>query len=637
MLDPNKLNFAEDIESFQFYGLDAPEDIFALDSMSGSGKQPRYDMSLLAMSMQYPSLCSERQANEIQGFPPDSGAFGPYVQPAYAAHMSNQQDLAALPESFGLDFDDGTTYHAYEYPSAARIGSVASSMRPTETPTSGAHVQPLKAVVNGNQLPSKKRKASFDSVEENAPPAKKIAVALQDTNGEYHDLSGEPSPYSSFVPTPAAMPAQPIIVRPSGSPRPPSHHYSTSNTSQISIPATAPYTPTVSPSFTTANTEHSPRAPATPIARPASTSSPYDASNPTLVRTSTIPQQSPTSMAPCVGMPGHTHAFNPYTMYSPNAKARLTLEGDLHQIAKNWSPEELEARRKIVVFDRRQKGNEIFANFKVVSQKDWSRHPGTVNCIWWKEKNDAFVTSVDTIALLEELVHVRFTVEEKNRIRRNLEGFKPLTVSKAKADSEEFFKVIMGFPNPKPRNIEKDVKVFPWRILPTALCKIISKYSASYASTASALSGAPAQLFRPFEGPHEYQYPPSPAHEYNVTMAPSAMGSTYDVEPPQGRMSAPVTPVPNLQLVPVAPSYEMHHQYSYGPMQVPHSHVSYGTHTMTAPPTQGPHFWNAGYVPEGSMSMAPSSAPPTATAYPRGMIETADFGHVQAAHHMRHH
>jgi hypothetical protein len=34
----------------------------------------------------------------------------------------------------------------------------------------------------------------------------------------------------------------------------------------------------------------------------------------------------------------------------------------------------------------------------------------------------------------------------------------------------------MGFPAPKPRNIEKDVKVFPWKILSHALKKIIGKY-----------------------------------------------------------------------------------------------------------------------------------------------------------------
>jgi hypothetical protein len=41
----------------------------------------------------------------------------------------------------------------------------------------------------------------------------------------------------------------------------------------------------------------------------------------------------------------------------------------------------------------------------------------------------------------------------------------------------------MAFPNPKPRNIEKDVKVFPWKILEQALKKIIGKYSASPSST----------------------------------------------------------------------------------------------------------------------------------------------------------
>ncbi|ORX73820.1 hypothetical protein DL89DRAFT_218431, partial [Linderina pennispora] len=103
-----------------------------------------------------------------------------------------------------------------------------------------------------------------------------------------------------------------------------------------------------------------------------------------------------------------------------------------------------------------------------------------VSCIYWEEKHDFFITSVDCIYLLESLIAVRFTVEEKNRIRRNLEGFRPLTVSKCKVESAEFFKLIMSFPNPKPRNIEKDVKVFPWRILPLALKKIIGKYTASH-------------------------------------------------------------------------------------------------------------------------------------------------------------
>lgn len=160
-------------------------------------------------------------------------------------------------------------------------------------------------------------------------------------------------------------------------------------------------------------------------------------------------------------------------------------------MALNWSQEEWHARRRLIHFWRRQEGNTIHCGFQPISLKDRAPNSIVISCIFWEEKNECFVTSVDCIYLLEALVGARFTVEEKNRIRRNLEGFRPLTVSKAKSDSENFFKLIMGFPNPKPRNIEKDVKVFPWKILPSALKKIISKYSASYSSTV----GAPMDAF----------------------------------------------------------------------------------------------------------------------------------------------
>jgi hypothetical protein len=169
------------------------------------------------------------------------------------------------------------------------------------------------------------------------------------------------------------------------------------------------------------------------------------------------------------------------------SKAVLKIEGDLDKMTEGWTREEFEAKRRLVQFKRSQAGSTITTSFAPVTPEARSPNSICVSCILWEEKQECFITSVDTIFLLEALVNVRFTVEEKNRIRRNLEGFHPLTVSKAKADSEEFFKVIMGFPNPKPRNIEKDVKVFSWKSLAHALKKIISKYSASYSSTAGAL------------------------------------------------------------------------------------------------------------------------------------------------------
>ncbi|KAK3112918.1 hypothetical protein LTR53_010288 [Teratosphaeriaceae sp. CCFEE 6253] len=193
-------------------------------------------------------------------------------------------------------------------------------------------------------------------------------------------------------------------------------------------------------------------------------------STPPLVRTSTL-QQSPTTPASTIA------TFNPYAIYPSNAKANLAIEGELATMADNWTEAEWEARRRLVQFSRSQTGSVITAKFEVVTPEARAPNSICVSCILWAEKNECYVTSVDTIQLLEALVAVRFTVEEKNRIRRNLEGFRPATVSKAKPDSEDFFKLIMGFPSPKPRNIEKDVKVFPWRILATALKKIIGKYA----------------------------------------------------------------------------------------------------------------------------------------------------------------
>lgn len=163
-------------------------------------------------------------------------------------------------------------------------------------------------------------------------------------------------------------------------------------------------------------------------------------------------------------------------MYPSNSKALLKIDGDLNTMSDKWTAAEWETGRRLVQFRRTQSGSIITATFEPVTLEDRIPNSICVSCIWWEEKQECYVTSVDTISLLESLVAVRFTVEEKNRIRRNLEGFRPATVSKTKPDSEEFFKLIMGFPNPKPRNIEKDVKVFPWRILAGALKKIIGKY-----------------------------------------------------------------------------------------------------------------------------------------------------------------
>ncbi|CEP15094.1 hypothetical protein [Parasitella parasitica] len=195
-------------------------------------------------------------------------------------------------------------------------------------------------------------------------------------------------------------------------------------------------------------------------------------------------------------------------------KANLKILGDMAEMTWNWSHEEWSNGRRLVQFWRKQhaagetnqqKDNLVECGFEAIEQETYQQQrirenlaaqkdaaaaasvkktpPLVISCIYWKERNDYYITSVDCIYLLEGLIGVQFTVEEKNRIRRNLEGFRPLTVSKCKPECADFFRLIMSFPHPKPRNIEKDVKVFAWKSLPSALTKIIRKYTPSYSST----------------------------------------------------------------------------------------------------------------------------------------------------------
>ncbi|KAK5996878.1 hypothetical protein PT974_02225 [Cladobotryum mycophilum] len=236
----------------------------------------------------------------------------------------------------------------------------------------------------------------------------------------------------------------------------------------------------------------------TPLPMPSSAGN----GTPQLIRTSTIASA------------GGNSSYHPMSLYS--SKAVLKINGKLDAMAEKWTQEEWDNRRRIVMFRKTQQGSTLTASFRAVPVNDRPPNSICISCIWWAEKGECYVTSVDTIHLLEQLVASpsRFSVEEKNRIRRNLEGFHPLTVSKAKPDSEEFFKIIMGFPNPKPRNIEKDVKVFPWKILEPALKKIIGKYSASPSSTLP-----PATMMTPVSAAPYATLPTPPGH--NMGSQPS--------------------------------------------------------------------------------------------------------------------
>lgn len=133
-------------------------------------------------------------------------------------------------------------------------------------------------------------------------------------------------------------------------------------------------------------------------------------------------------------------------------------------------------RRCLVQFERRQHGATVYASFKPIEERDYDRNTIVISCLYHEARQECYFTSVDVIYLLENLMSTRYTTEEKNRIRRNLESFKPTTLQKNEGQWQEFYAHIMNYPAPKPRNIDKGLKVFPWMHLEPALKKIFSNY-----------------------------------------------------------------------------------------------------------------------------------------------------------------
>jgi len=87
-------------------------------------------------------------------------------------------------------------------------------------------------------------------------------------------------------------------------------------------------------------------------------------------------------------------------------------------------------------------------------------------------------------------VDASFDVQEKNRIRRNLEGYHPVTIKK-EGDTFLFFNQLMSYHEPKTRNIEKDIKVFKWEYISKAMKTIFTKYTASKRNRSRAYAQSP--------------------------------------------------------------------------------------------------------------------------------------------------
>lgn len=218
------------------------------------------------------------------------------------------------------------------------------------------------------------------------------------------------------------------------------------------------------------------------------------------------------------------HTTNAESFLGTTALLKWETNFSLDEMVRNWSEDENIIRRRLVQFTRRQEHNVIHCGYgHFNSDSVRSENTFVVSCIYWPEPLTEnrpeyystcesrisplpsptslspspvygsrpnghqphggpthFITSVDLIHLLEFLLDCIFTIDEKNRIRRNLEVFKPLTVSKRKTETRELFAAIMKFPNPKPRNIEKGLKIYDWFDVKNSLEKITSRYSATF-------------------------------------------------------------------------------------------------------------------------------------------------------------
>lgn len=580
------------------------------------------------------------EAPEVMSFSPTSGPDGcrlaVYIQSAY--------DLLTAPNcTFALNFGSaqcecaitplGFHNSAFQYALLADAPTFNLTGCPTlsvplhlvvdvkdgsapQVTQIGNFIYDQELTVVGPSLPRKRRISSASDETSNSTGSLK-QVRVNDNMPSFAYNGGvSPTPYSPYLASPASTCAySPGQYQASASPSlmPAYTDVQQQHVTQLRVKAPSPLSASWSPSFSAASAStRSPTLSSTPIHGSGIATPIKSTANPLLVRTSTIQQ----SLAGSSGS-SHAQSFNPYAMYP--SKAVLKLNGDLDKMAEGWTKEERVSQRRLVQFTRRQEGNTIYADFRPVAPADRLPNSICISCINWEGKDECYVTSVDTIYLLECLVGVRFTVEEKNRIRRNLEGFRPLTVSKTKPDSEDFFKVIMGFPNPKPRNIEKDVKVFPWRILAHALKKIIGKYSASYSSTAGALPSSLGSNYPSVpQDTSVHGRTPSP---HGLSDTPSAYGANPGMFKWSSRSSVPPSFVADSSHVP-GPSAPLmvpngaSHPMTYGQQRVhlgpiPNVHGSYVfASSAEATPIATVPSQNSGYlyppVVPGTHGLAPS-------------------------------
>ena len=155
-------------------------------------------------------------------------------------------------------------------------------------------------------------------------------------------------------------------------------------------------------------------------------------------------------------------------------RVSLKLQGDLKSLGENLSDEEIARRRRLVRFIRKEEGNTLRLFFYPIRQEDYEEGFFVISCIYHEDYPGTWCTSVDMMKLLQYISQDKTNDKEKGRIRRNLEFLRPTTVDRKV--EPKLFQTLMDFPMPKPRTIEKSIKVFKWNSLVAGLNKVMEKY-----------------------------------------------------------------------------------------------------------------------------------------------------------------
>lgn len=155
----------------------------------------------------------------------------------------------------------------------------------------------------------------------------------------------------------------------------------------------------------------------------------------------------------------------------------LEFMTSLEDMCQSWDSDELCANRRLVKFTILREGSHIMLHTERISQDDYSPDNDIViSCIRHEETASFHVTSVDVLSLFQAICGQKLSVKEKTRLRRNIQCFSPIRLSKTDCEYTSFYYLIMEMSNPKPRTIDKKLKVFNWCVLKEMLDKMLSKF-----------------------------------------------------------------------------------------------------------------------------------------------------------------